>query len=75
MKYTDDYRTGSAHEWDHQSQPTKGAQRLGVVVWTDGVKSSTVSGQIQDSVTWGERVSDPVYAYLNLKVSYGEPKS
>lgn len=51
---------------------TKGAQRLGVVVWTDGVKSSTVSGQIQDSVTWGERVSDPVYAYLNLKVSYGE---
>lgn len=53
---------------------TKGAQRLGVVVWTDGVKSSTVSGQIQDSVTWGERVSDPVYAYLNLKVSYGEAK-
>ena len=53
---------------------TKGSQRMGVVVWTDGVASSSQSGQIQDTVTWGERVSDPVNAYLNIKVSYGEAK-
>lgn len=53
---------------------TKGSQRLGVVVWTDGVASSSQSGQIQDVVTWGEHVSDPVNAYLNIKVSYGEAK-
>lgn len=53
---------------------TKGSQRLGVVVWTDGIASSSQSGQIQDVVTWGERVSDPVNAYLNIKVSYGEAK-
>ena len=52
----------------------KGTQRMGVVVWTDGVASSSQSGQIQDTVTWGERVSDPVNAYLNIKVSYGEAK-
>lgn len=53
---------------------TKGTQRMGIVVWSDGVKSNVNNGQIQDLVTWGERVSDPVYAYLNIKVSYGEVK-
>lgn len=51
----------------------KSSSRMGVVVWTDGIADQS-SGHIQDSVTWGERVSDPVYAYLNIKVSYGEAK-
>ena len=38
---------------------TKGTQRMGIVVWSDGVKSNVNNGQIQDLVTWGERVSDP----------------
>lgn len=51
----------------------KSSSRMGVVVWSDGVADNS-TGQIQDNVTWGERVSDPVYAYLNIKVSYGEAK-
>lgn len=53
---------------------TKGTQRMGLIAWSDGITSSNSDGQIQDVVTWAERVSDPVYAYLNIKVSYGEAK-
>ena len=53
---------------------SKSSARMGVVVWTDGTASNQNNGQLQDLVTWGERVSDPVYAYLKLEVSYGEAK-
>ena len=53
---------------------TKGSSRMSLITWTDGNSSNINNGQIQDLVTWGERVSDPVYAYLNIKVSYGEAK-
>ncbi len=53
---------------------SKSSARMGVVVWTDGTVSNSNSGHIQDLVTWGERVSDPVYAYMKLEVSYGEAK-
>lgn len=51
---------------------TKGSSRMSLITWTDGTCSNLNNGQIQDLITWGERVSDPVYAYLNIKVSYGE---
>lgn len=38
--------------------------RSGVVVWTDGNKG----GGIQDVITYGENVSDPVSAYLRLEM-------
>lgn len=38
--------------------------RSGVVVWTDGNKGAG----IQDVVTYGENVSDPVSAYLRLEM-------
>ena len=53
---------------------TKGSHRMSLITWTDGTSSNANTGHIQDLVTWGERVSDPVYAYLNIKVSYGEAK-
>lgn len=53
---------------------TKGSQRMGLVMWADGNINTNKTGQVQDLVTWGERVSDPVYAFLKLNVSYGEAK-
>lgn len=38
--------------------------RSGVIVWTDGNKG----GGIQDVITYGENVSDPVSAYLRLEM-------
>ena len=51
----------------------KGSKRKGVITWSDGVFGHK-TGQLQDIVTWGEEVSDPVNAYLNVKVSYGSCK-
>lgn len=51
----------------------KGAKRKGVITWSDGIFGHK-TGQLQDIVTWGEEVSDPVKAYLNVKVSYGSCK-
>ena len=48
----------------------KEATRLGVITWTDG----SVGSGIQDVVTYAQSVSDPVKAFLNLKVSYGSVK-
>ena len=45
-------------------------QRSGVVVWSDGNKH----GGIQDVVTYGAKVTDPVSGYVKLKVSYGSAK-
>ena len=50
-----------------QITATKGQMRSGVIVWTDG----NIGGGKQDTVTYSASVSDPVTAYLNLKVSYG----
>ena len=47
----------------------KEALRKGVVVWSDGHYGP--DGTMQDVVTYSATVSDPVTAFLNLKVSYG----
>ena len=51
---------------------TNGAQRKSVVVWTD--KKIGPNGAIQDVATYGAEVTDPVKAYLKVKVSYGSCK-
>lgn len=44
----------------------KNSQRKAVITWTDE-KIGPQSGQLQDIVTFGQSVSDPVKAYLNVK--------
>lgn len=51
----------------------KNSQRKAVITWTDE-KIGPQSGQLQDIVTFGQSVSDPVKAYLNVKVSLGNAK-
>lgn len=51
---------------------TKSNTRKGVVVWSDGHYGP--DGTMQDVVTYSATVSDPVTAFLNLKVSYGSAK-
>ena len=51
---------------------TKSNTRKGVVVWSDGHYGP--DGTMQDVVTYSATISDPVKAYLNLKVSYGSAK-
>lgn len=51
---------------------TKGQMRSGVIVWTDCKYGP--NGGIQDTVTYSASISDPVNAYLKLKVSYGSAK-
>ena len=51
----------------------KNSQRKAVITWTDE-KIGPQSGQLQDIVTFGQSVSDPVQAYLNVKVSLGNAK-
>lgn len=51
----------------------KNTQRKAVITWTDE-KIGPQSGQLQDIVTFGQSVSDPVKAYLNVKVSLGNAK-
>ena len=46
--------------------------RQGVVVWSDGHYGP--DGTMQDVVTFRDTVSDPMYAYLHLKVDYGSVK-
>ena len=53
-----------------QITATKGQMRSGVIVWTDG----NIGGGKQDTVTYSASASDPVTAYLNLKVSYGSAR-
>lgn len=47
-----------------------GGMRKGVVVWSDG----RVGAGVQDQVTYGAEVSDPVSGYLNLEVKTGNMK-
>ena len=49
-----------------------GSTRRGIITWTDG-RYAPGSG-IQDVITYAQSVSDPVQAFLNLKVSYGSAK-
>lgn len=51
----------------------KNSQRKAVITWTDE-KIGPQSGQLQDIVTFGQSVSDPVKAYLNVKVLLGNAK-
>lgn len=51
---------------------TKSQQRKGVLVWSDTKYGP--DGGVQDVVTYSASVSDPVKAYVNVKVSYGSAK-
>lgn len=46
--------------------------RQGMLVWSDGHYGP--DGTMQDVVTFRDTVSDPMYAYLHLKVGYGSVK-
>lgn len=46
--------------------------RQGVLVWSDGHYGP--DGTMQDVVTFRDTISDPMYAYLHLKVGYGSVK-
>ena len=49
---------------------TRTNTRKGVITWSDGV----TNGGSQDVVTFGESISDPVKAYVNVKVGTGSLK-
>ncbi len=49
-----------------------GAQRKGLITWTDGIY--TPGKGSQDTVTYAQSVSDPVKAYVKIKASYGSAK-
>ncbi len=51
----------------------KNSTRKAVITWTDE-KIGPQNGQLQDIVTFGQSVSDPVKAFLNVKVSLGNAK-
>lgn len=46
------------------------AKRKALITWTDEIISPT-TGQLQDIVTYGQEVVDPVPAYIKVKVSAG----
>lgn len=52
----------------------KNSQRYGVITWTDGITGQSNNGQLQDVVTYGEKVSDPVSGFFKLEASYGSAK-
>ncbi|MCI8472261.1 MAG: VaFE repeat-containing surface-anchored protein [Clostridiales bacterium] len=52
----------------------KNSQRYGIITWTDGNTGRTNNGQLQDVVTYGEKVSDPVSGFFDVKASYGSAK-
>ena len=51
----------------------KESKRKSIITWTDEIYDPD-SEDIQDVVTYGESVNDPVKAFLNVKVSYGSIK-
>ena len=51
---------------------SRSVARCGVLVWTDNKYGP--NGGIQDTVTYTASVSDPVKAFIKLKVSYGSAK-
>ncbi|WP_322174494.1 SpaA isopeptide-forming pilin-related protein [Acutalibacter caecimuris] len=54
------------------SASKKDSKRMGLVVWDDGTFGPN-SGK-QDTVTYTQPVTDPIAAYLKMKVSYGSAK-
>lgn len=50
----------------------KNSQRRGIITWTDEIIGP--DGGIQDVVTYGESVNDPIKGFLKIKVSYGSAK-
>ncbi|MDR1565054.1 MAG: sortase B protein-sorting domain-containing protein [Oscillospiraceae bacterium] len=48
-----------------------GNVRKTTVVWTDYIMSNKTNGQIQDLISYGADVADPVNGYVRLKVSLG----
>lgn len=54
------------------SASKKESKRMGLVVWDDGTFGPG-AGQ-QNTVTYTQPVSDPIAAYLKMKVSYGSAK-
>lgn len=52
----------------------KNSQRRGIITWTDGIIGQDNNGQMQDVVSYGETVNDPVKGYLNLKINHGSVK-
>ncbi len=51
---------------------SRSVPRCGVLVWTDNKYGP--DGGVQDTVTYTATVSDPVKAFIKLKVSYGSAK-
>lgn len=49
-----------------------GSQRKGLITWTDGIYAPGTGSQ--DTVTYAQSVSDPMKAYVKIKVSYGSAK-
>lgn len=49
-----------------------GSQRKGLITWIDGIYLPGKGSQ--DTVTYTQSVSDPVKAYVKIKVSYGSAK-
>ena len=49
------------------------SKRKALVVWTDEI-IGTNRNQVQDTVTYGQEVADPVQAYVKVKVSAGNCK-
>lgn len=49
----------------------KQSNRRAFVVWTDNVVSTSNKGQIQDQISYGQEVTDPVQMNFSLRVSTG----
>lgn len=64
--------TDNAPTGDVTITASRSVARCGVLVWSDNKYGP--NGGIQDTVTYTASVSDPVKAYINLKVSYGSAK-
>lgn len=62
--------TATAPEEPVTISATKSQTRSGLITWSDGEHQ----GGHQDSVTYSASVSDPVKAFLKVKVSYGSAK-
>lgn len=64
--------TDNAPTGDVTITASRSVARCGVLVWTDNKYGP--NGGIQDTVAYTASVSDPVKAFIKLKVSYGSAK-
>lgn len=65
--------TDNAPTGDVTITASRSVARCGVLVWTDNKYGP--NGGIQDTVAYTASVSDPVKAFIKLKVSYGSARS